>query len=93
VGPVICSKELASIPGAVLVGSVKSDDLLPKGHSTRDGLDKRDHAAGVPAWEGSYQPRRTIEPDTGVAERLGPRELAGMPLDEGFGSTYLLLGE
>jgi hypothetical protein len=37
--PVICSKELAPVPGAVLVGSVKSDDLLPKGHSSRDGLD------------------------------------------------------
>jgi hypothetical protein len=46
--PVICSKELAPVPGAVLVGSVMSDDLLPKGPSTRDGLDKGDHAAGVP---------------------------------------------
>jgi hypothetical protein len=35
--PVICSKELPPVPGAVLVGSVKSDDLLPKGHTTRDG--------------------------------------------------------
>jgi hypothetical protein len=39
------------------------------------------------------QPRQTVEPDTGVAERLGPRELAGMPLDEGLGLTYLLLSE
>jgi hypothetical protein len=78
-GPVICSMELAPVPDAALVGSVKSDDLLPKGH-TRDGLDKGDHAADVPVREGSYQPRRTVEPDTGVAERLGPRELAGNPL-------------
>ena len=27
----------------------------------------------------------TVEPDAGVAECLGPGELAGVPLDEGFG--------
>jgi hypothetical protein len=81
-----------TVPGAVLVGSVKSDDLPSKGDSTQDGLDKGDHAAGV-QFGGLVQPRQTVEPDTGVAERLGPRELAGMPLDEGLGLTYLLLGE
>jgi len=36
--PVICSKELAPVPGAVLVGSVKSDDLLPKVTAPGTGL-------------------------------------------------------
>src|SRR4029450_11720139 len=38
-----------------------------------------------PGWEGTCEPRRTVEPDAAVAECLGPGELAGVPLDEGFG--------
>ena len=47
--------------------------------------DVGEHAAGVPGREGSYQRRETLELDAAVASGLRPRELAGMPFDEGFG--------
>ena len=45
----------------------------------------REHAAGVPGWEGSYQRRRAVELDAALVGGLGPGELAGVPFDEGFG--------
>src|SRR3546814_20193465 len=50
-----------------------------------DRPDVREHAAGVPGWEGSYQRWRAVELDAAVAGGLGPGELAGVPFDEGFG--------
>jgi hypothetical protein len=35
-----------------------------------------EHAAGVPCRKRSDQPRRTVEPDAGVADGLGPGQLA-----------------
>ena len=51
----------------------------------RDRLDASEHAAGVPGREGSDEPRRAVELDAAVASGRGPGELAGVPLDEGFG--------
>ena len=42
-------------------------------------------AASVPGWESSYERRGAVELDAVLAGGLGPGELAGMPLDEGFG--------
>src|SRR5262245_50755121 len=50
-----------------------------------DWPDVGEHAAGVPGWEGSYQRRGAVELDAALAGGLGPRELAGVPFDEGFG--------
>ena len=50
-----------------------------------DRPDMREHAAGVPGWEGSYQRRRAVELDAALVGGLGPGELAGVPFDEGFG--------
>ena len=50
-----------------------------------DRPDVREHAAGVPGREGSYQRRRAVELDAALAGGLGPGELAGVPFDEGFG--------
>ena len=50
-----------------------------------DRPDVREHAAGVPGWEGSYQRRRAVELDAALVGGLGPGELAGVPFDEGFG--------
>src|SRR3546814_15246130 len=50
-----------------------------------DRPDVREHAAGVPGWEGSYQRWRAVALDAAVAGGLGPGELAGVPFDEGFG--------
>src|SRR5574341_301351 len=50
-----------------------------------DRPDVGEHAAGVPRWEGSYEPRGAFELDAGLAGGLGPGELAGVPFDEGFG--------
>jgi hypothetical protein len=50
-----------------------------------DRPDVREHAAGVPGWEGSYQRRRAVELDAALADGVGPGELAGVPFDEGFG--------
>src|SRR5262249_56979540 len=50
-----------------------------------DRPDVREHAAGVPGWEGPYQGRRAVELDAALAGGLGPGELAGVPFDEGFG--------
>jgi hypothetical protein len=47
--------------------------------------DVGEHAAGVPGREGPYERRGTVELDSVLAGGLGPRELAGVPLDEGFG--------
>src|SRR5262245_13288716 len=47
--------------------------------------DVGEHAAGVPGWEGSYQRRGAVELDAALARGLGPGQLAGVPLDEGFG--------
>ena len=44
----------------------------------------REHDAGVPSWERSYQRRRAVELDTALRGGLGPCELAGVPFDEGF---------
>ena len=44
-----------------------------------------EHTAGIPGWEGSYERRGAVESDAVPAGGLGPGELAGMPLDEGFG--------
>src|SRR5262249_27787977 len=52
---------------------------------TGDRLDVGEHAAGVPGWEGSYQRWGAVELDAALAGSLGPRELAGVPFDEGFG--------
>src|SRR5262245_65472296 len=49
-----------------------------------DRPDAREHAAGVPGWERSYQRRRAIELDAALADGLGPSEPAGVPFDEGF---------
>src|SRR5262245_42087614 len=49
-----------------------------------DRPDVREHAAGVPGWERSYQRRRAVELDPTLAGGLGPRELAGVPFDKGF---------
>src|SRR5262245_38859740 len=51
----------------------------------RNWFDAGERAPRVPRREGAHQPRRTVEPDAGVAERLGPGDLAGVPLHEGFG--------
>src|SRR5262245_10319642 len=63
--------------------------------SARDGLDTGERAQSVPGWEGSNEPRRTVKPDAGVAERLSPGEMARVPLDEGlgFGSDVEVLVE
>ena len=53
--------------------------------SAGDRPDVREHAAGVPGWEGSYQRRRAVELDAALVGGLGPGELAGVPFDEGFG--------
>src|SRR5262245_4108643 len=45
----------------------------------------REHAAGIPGWEGSDERRGAVELDATLAGGLGPRELAGVPFDEGFG--------
>src|SRR3546814_17103791 len=50
-----------------------------------DRPDVREHAAGVPGWEGSYQRWRAVELDAAVAGGLGPGGLDGVPFDEGFG--------
>src|SRR3546814_14904102 len=50
-----------------------------------DRPDVREHAAGVPGWEGSYQRWRAVELDATVAGGFGPGDLAGVPFDEGFG--------
>src|SRR5574341_997817 len=50
-----------------------------------DRPDVGEHAAGVPRWEGSYEPRGAVELDAVLAGGLGPGELAGVPFDEGFG--------
>src|SRR5262245_28427514 len=50
-----------------------------------DRRDVGEHAAGVPGWEGSYQCRGAIELDAALAGGLSPRQLAGVPFDEGFG--------
>src|SRR5262245_43101087 len=47
--------------------------------------DVRKHAAGVPGWESLYQRWGSVELDAVLAEGLRPRELAGVPFDEGFG--------
>src|SRR5262245_11523022 len=51
----------------------------------RDWPDVGEHAAGIPGGEGSYQRREAVELDAAFARGLGPGELAGVPLDEGFG--------
>ena len=53
--------------------------------SAGDRPDVREHAAGVPGREGSYQRRRALELDAAPAGGLGPGELASVPFDEGFG--------
>src|SRR5262245_46756884 len=50
-----------------------------------DRPDMREHAAGIPGWEGSYQRRRAVELDAALTGGLGPGELACVPFDEGFG--------
>ena len=55
------------------------------GGGAGDRPDVGEHAAGVPGWEGSYERRRAVELDAVLAGGLGPGELAGVPLDEGFG--------
>jgi hypothetical protein len=50
-----------------------------------DRLDVSEGAASVPGREGSYEPRWAVELDAALAGGLGPAELAGVPLDEGFG--------
>src|SRR6266508_5199178 len=50
-----------------------------------DRPDVGEHAAGVPGWEGSHEPRGALELDAVLAGGLGPGELAGVPFDEGFG--------
>src|SRR5262245_51573553 len=50
-----------------------------------DRPDVGEHAAGVPGWEGSYERRGAVELDAVLAGGLRPRELAGVPFDEGFG--------
>jgi hypothetical protein len=50
-----------------------------------DWPDVREHAAGVPGWEGSYQRRGPLKLDAATASGLGPRELASVPFYEGFG--------
>src|SRR5262245_54232025 len=50
-----------------------------------DRPDVREHAAGVPGWEGSYQRWGALELDAAPAGGLGPGELARVPFDEGFG--------
>src|SRR5262245_42665033 len=50
-----------------------------------DRPDVCEHAASVPAWEGSYQRWRAVELNTALAGSLDPRELTGVPFDEGFG--------
>src|SRR3546814_13461868 len=50
-----------------------------------DRPDVREHAAGVPGWEGSHEPRGAVELDPVLAGGLGPGELAGVPFDERFG--------
>src|SRR4029450_10006118 len=52
---------------------------------TGDRPDVGEHAAGVPRWEGSDQRRGAVELDAALAGGLGPRKLAGVPFDEGFG--------
>src|SRR4029450_5204817 len=47
--------------------------------------DVGEHATGVPRWEGSDQRRGAVELDAALAGSLGPRELTGVPFDEGFG--------
>src|SRR6266545_5263849 len=50
-----------------------------------DRADVGEHAAGVPGWECSYERRGAVELDAALAGGLGPREVAGVPFDEGFG--------
>ena len=50
-----------------------------------DRPDVGEHAAGVPGWEGSDQRREAVDLDAPLAGGLGPRELAGVPFDEGLG--------
>ena len=50
-----------------------------------DRADVGKHAAGIPGWEGSYQRWGAVELDAALSRGLGPGELAGVPLDEGFG--------
>src|SRR5262245_60633511 len=52
---------------------------------TGDGPDVGEHAAGVPGWKGSDQRREAVDLDAALPRRLRPRELAGVPFDEGFG--------
>ena len=58
-------------------------------HGARGGAgarpDVREHAAGVPGWEGSYQRREAVDSDAALADGSGPGEVAGVPFDEGFG--------
>src|SRR5262245_57934346 len=51
---------------------------------TGDRPDVREHAAGIPGWEGSYQRRWAVELDAALAGGLGPGELASVPFDEGL---------
>ena len=44
----------------------------------------REHAAGIPGRERSYQRRRAVELDAALAGGLGPGELAGVPFHECF---------
>src|SRR5262245_35464048 len=56
----------------------------PRG-GVRHRPDVGEHAAGIPGREGSHEPRGAVELDAILAGGLGPGELAGVPLDEGFG--------
>jgi hypothetical protein len=50
-----------------------------------DRPDVREHAPGVPGWEGSYERRGALELDAVPTGGLGPGEPARVPFDEGFG--------
>src|SRR5687767_6505058 len=51
----------------------------------RDRPYMSEHAAAVPCWEGPYQRRAAVKLDAALTGRLGPRQLTGVPFDEGFG--------
>ena len=67
-------------------GSGDGRVICPPQRSTpADLFDVSEHAAGVPGREGSDKPRWAVELDSTVTSGRCPADLAGVPLDKGFG--------
>ena len=65
--------------------SPESSHRMRNSGAPGDRNDMGEHAASVPGWEGSYERRGAVELDAVLTGGLGPGQLAGVPLDEGFG--------